>query len=277
MRTAASALLVIVALLLAGVAGPAMWMQRNVIDQTGFVDLAGPLGSNKSFQEDLSALASAQATASLDLPPQLSSLAAGVIQTSASSIYTDPGYEQAWTETLQRSHELTFAAADNPDIQGDLHLDIAPLIALVAAKVSIDIGVPLPTPNDVVVALEQPQVARMIPAATTLGGWGGWMAIAAVGLLVLGVLVARRRPLTVMLAGAGLAVVALVWLFGSGFVESVLSSLALGPDVAQQLAVELGALVRESWHGGITATFVIAGVLAAVGVASLMVRRRRTT
>lgn len=277
MRTAVSALLVILALVAAAVAGPAMWVQKNVIDQAGFVELAGPLGSNKSFQEGLSALAASQATASIDLPPQLTELAGAVIQNAAQNIYTEPGYDQAWTETLQRSHALTFAAAGNKDIQGDLQLDVAPLVALVAANVGDSTGVALPTPKDVVVALEQPQLARLLPAATTLGGWAGWLALGAVGLLVLGLIAARRRALTLILAGAGLATVALVWLFASGIVQSILAGMATGPEAAQQFGVELGSLARESWQGGINATFIIAGVLALAGVATLIVKRRRTT
>jgi hypothetical protein len=277
MRTAASALLVIVALVLAAIAGPTLWMQRHVIDQAGFVELAGPLGSNKAFQEGLSSLAASQATASLNLPPQLNDLAAAVIKTSARNIYTEPGYGQAWTETLQRSHGLTFAAAGNTEVQGDLQLDVAPLVALVAANVGEDLGVSLPTPDNVVVALEQPQLARLVPVATMLGGWAWAIAIAAVVLLALGVLVARRRSLAVLLAGVGLAAVALLWLFGSASVESTLTGMAAGTGIAKQFGVELAAVARQSWQSGITTTFVAAGVLVAVGVATLMVRGRRTT
>ncbi|ALO66139.1 hypothetical protein AS189_06065 [Arthrobacter alpinus] len=277
MRTVGSALLVILGLLLAAVAGPALWLERNVVDGAGFAQLAGPLGTNSEFQEGLSALAADQATASMNLPPQLNELAGALINSAARSIYTNPGYEVAWTQTLQRSHKLTFDAAGNQDVQGDLKLDIAPLVELVAAKVTADLGVPLPTPKEVVVSLEQPQVAKVLPLASALGGASGWMAFIAVDLLALGVIVAKRRALSLILGGAGLAAVALLWQLGSGFAESALAGLAVGPEVAQQFGVQLGALARASWQGGITATFVIAGVMAAAGVVALIVRGRRTT
>ncbi|MDD0859009.1 hypothetical protein NHF46_17295 [Arthrobacter alpinus] len=88
---------------------------------------------------------------------------------------------------------------------------------------------------------------------------------------------AKRRALSLILGGAGLAAVALLWQLGSGFAESALAGLAVGPEVAQQFGVQLGALARASWQGGITATFVIAGVMAAAGVVALIVRGRRTT
>lgn len=277
MRTVGSALLVILGLLLAAVAGPALWLERNVVDGAGFAQLAGPLGTNSEFQEGLSALAADQATASLNLPPQLNELAGALITSAARSIYTNPGYEAAWTQTLQRSHKLTFDAAGNQEIQGDLKLDIAPLVELVAAKVTQDLGVPLPTPKEVVVSLEQPQVAKVLPLASALGGASGWMAFIAVDLLALGVIVAKRRALTLILGGAGLAAVALLWQLGSGFVESALAGLVVGTEVAQQFGIQLGALARASWQGGITATFLIAGVMAAAGVVALIVKGRRTT
>lgn len=277
MRTAVSALLVIAALLLAAIAGPSLWLQRNVIDGPGFVKLAGPLGSNSEFQEGLSALAADQVTGSLDLPPQLNELAGALITSAARSLHTDPGYEAAWTQTLQRSHELTFNAAGNQDVQGDVKLDLVPLVELVAANVSANLGVPLPTPDDVVISVDQPKVAQALPLATKLGGWSGWMVFIAVDLLVLGVIVARRHALTLILGGAGLAAIALLWLLGSGWLESTLAGMTAGPEVAQQFGIQLGALARASWQGGITVTFIIAGVMVAAGGVALMVKRRRTT
>lgn len=277
MRSILSALLVIVGLLVTAVAGPAMWLQHNVIDSKGFVALAGPLGANKSFQDGLGSMLSEQATASLNLPPQLNAIAGTVIGAATRSVYSDPGYEAAWRETLQRSHELTFKAAGNADIAGDIKLDLAPLLALVVDKVAGDLPISLPTPGDVVVSVEQPEAATLLPVATKLGGWAGWLALIAVGLLLLGVVTAPRKSLAFLLVGVGVAAVALVWLLASGFVQAFLAELTVGPDAAKQIGVELGALARASWQGGINITFIAAGVIAAAGVATLMVPRSRTT
>lgn len=277
MRTTLSALLVILALLLGAVAGPALWLQRNVVDQAGFVALAGPLGANKAFQEGITSLLATQTTASLNMPSQLNDLAGAVINSAARNLYTDPGYPAAWAETLQRSHQLTFAAAGNEVIEGDVMLDVAPLVGLIAANVGADLGVTLPVPADVVIGVEQPKAASLLPMLTLLGGWSGWLVFIAVDLLVLGIIVARQRGTTLVLAGVGLAVVALVWLLASNLVQTVLAGLAVGPEVAQQVGVELGTLARESWRGGINATFGIAAVVAVAGVATLVVKRRRTT
>ncbi|MDJ0314548.1 hypothetical protein [Arthrobacter sp. H35-D1] len=277
MRTAGSAILVILALVLAAAAGPSLWLQRHIVDEAGFVELAGPLGSDEEFQGSLTATLSSQAAASVDLPPVLNALAVEVINSAVRAIYTDPGYPEAWSQTLQRSHALTFKAAENSEVAGDVQLDIAPLVGLVAAKVSADVGVDVPTPEEVVVTMDQPQMARALPLAATLGSWSGAMVLISAGLLVLGVVVARRRSLTVIAGGVGLALVALLWVLASSLAETFLSGLATGPESATVIGSKLAQLSVDSWQGGITATFILAAAVAVAGVASLVVARTRST
>ena len=277
MRTALSAMLIIISLLVAAVAGPALWLQRNVVDQAGFVALAGPLGSNKSFQEGVTSMLATQSAASLNLPLQLNELASAVIESAARDLYSDPGYAAAWSDTLQRSHQLTFAAAVNKEAEGDLMLDVAPLLGLIAGNVSANLGISLPAPPESVISVEQPKVASLLPLLTMLGGWSGWLALIAIALFALGIIVARRRGPTLVLAGVGLAVVALVWLLASSVAQTMLAELAVGPEVAHQVGVELGNLAQTSWQEGINVTFGIAAAVAGAGVATLVVKRRRTT
>lgn len=277
MRSAGSAVLVIVALLLAAVAGPSIWAQRNVVDEAGFVQLVGPLGANTEFQNGLANVVATQSAAQLTLPPQLQNLAAGLIVSTAQSLFSQPGYAEAWAETLRRSHALTFAPGTNQKATGDLNLDIAPMVGLVAEKVSADIGVKLPVPGEVLISMDQPAVAKAMPLVTTLAGSGVWFAIFAVVLFVLAVVVAKHRSRTVVLAGLGLALVALVWLLGSNWVVSQFDAFGTGNDIAAQFGTQLGALARESWRWGITAAFIIAGCLVVVGVLARMARPTPTT
>ena len=276
MRSAGSAVLVIIALLLVAVAGPSIWMQRNVVDEAGFVQLAGPLGANKEFQGGLANVVATQSAARLALPPQLQNLAAGLIVSAAQSLYTQPGYADAWAETLRRSHALTFAPTADQKATGDLNLDIAPLVGLVADKVSADIGVKLPVPGEVLISMDQPAVAKAMPVVTALAGVGIWFMVFAAGFFVLSVVVAKHRSRTLVLAGLGLALVALVWLLGSNWVAGQLGAVGSGHDVVAEFGTQLGALVEESWQWGITAGFIIAGALVVAGVLTRMVRRTPT-
>lgn len=277
MRTLGSAILVLVSLLLAAVAGPAIWAERNIVSEAGFVELAGPLGANTDFQQGLSTMVAQQASAQLNVPPALQGLASGIIKSAAQSVYTQPGYAAAWTETLRRSHALTFAPAADQQGQGDLHLDIAPMVALVATKVSADMGVTLPTPKQVPVSLDQPAVAKAIPLVTKLGGLGGWLAFIAVDLLLLAVVVARKRSATLIWAGLGMAVVALVWLLGSGFAVDQVNALGAGNETVAQFGREIGARAQASWTWGINFGFIVAGALVVAGLIGRMMRRTRTT
>ena len=46
MRTFVSAVAGILGLLLSAVAVPAIWVERNVVQEDGFVELSGPLGQD---------------------------------------------------------------------------------------------------------------------------------------------------------------------------------------------------------------------------------------
>lgn len=276
MRSAGSAVLVIVALLLAAVAGPSIWMQRNVVDEAGFVQLAGSLGANKEFQDGLANVVATQSAAQLALPPQLQNLAAELIATAARSLSSQPGYADAWAETLRRSHALTFAPTADQNITGELNLDIAPLVGLVANNVSADVGVKLPVPPEVLISVDQPAVAKALPLVSAVAGVGVWFMVFAVALFALAVVVARYKARTVVLAGLGLALVALAWLLGSNWVAGRFVDISPANDVAAQFGSQLGELVKESWQWGIAAGFVLAGCLVVVGVLARMVRRTPT-
>ncbi|MGO4384240.1 hypothetical protein [Specibacter sp. RAF43] len=275
MRSFASALFVIIALLLAAAAGPGIWVERNVVQEAGFVDLAAPLGSNADFQHGLLAMVAAQTSAHLDLPPQLGHLAAGVISSTAGALASEPGYPGAWAQTLRRSHALTFAPAGGA--ARSLTLDISPMVALAAAKVSGRLGVQLPAPATKPIVVDQPAVSRALPMLATLGAAAGWLGLAAVVLFALAVAAARRRSLPVLWAGLGLAGVALAWELAARFASAQLSRIGAGNDVANQFGEQLGQMTQASWHAGITATFIAAGVLVVAGVVGLMVGRRPTT
>ncbi|WP_157374978.1 hypothetical protein [Arthrobacter alpinus] len=276
MRSAGSAVLVIVALLLAAVAGPSIWMQRNVVDEAGFVQLAGPLGANKEFQDGLANVVATQSAAQLALPPQLQNLAAELIATVARSLSSQHGYADAWAETLRRSHALTFAPTADQNIAGELNLDIAPLVGLVANNVSADVGVKLPVPSEVLISVDQPAVAKTLPLVSAVAGAGVWFMVFAVALFALAVVVARYKARTVVLAGLGLALVVLAWLLGSNWVAGRFVDISPANDVAAQFGSQLGELVKESWQWGIAAGFIVAGCLVVVGVLARMVRRTPT-
>ncbi|NUS36675.1 MAG: hypothetical protein HOQ04_09525, partial [Pseudarthrobacter sp.] len=57
MRTFVSAVATLLGLLLAAVAVPAVWVDRTIVREDGFVRLAAPLGKDSEFQKKLAAAA----------------------------------------------------------------------------------------------------------------------------------------------------------------------------------------------------------------------------
>jgi hypothetical protein len=56
-RTFVSAVATVLGVLLAAVAVPAIWLDRSIVQEDGFVGLAAPLGKNAEFQQQLAAAA----------------------------------------------------------------------------------------------------------------------------------------------------------------------------------------------------------------------------
>ena len=264
MRTFGSAVLVILSMLLTAVALPAIWVDRNIVQEQGFVALAGPLGSDQAFQSGLVSALSSTAKAQLNLPPGLDNLAAGLIQTAATSVTTDPGYPQAWTQTLQQSHQVNFGDTSTET----LALDVAPLLKLVAARVSADLPVyvPINTPSQVLVSLGDPGLRQYVTVVSKIGQAGYWLGGAAVVLLLLGLAVARKRGTTAIMAAVGLALVALVWKIAEMVVIGMVERTPTGNAVADVFSTQLTTLAEVSVDRWILIAFIVAGSLFLVGI-----------
>ena len=134
-RTFVSAVAVLIGLVLAAVAVPAMWVDRNIVQEDGFVAFTAPLGKDPVFQERLAAAAVGSLGAER-IPAALAGLVTPVLESAARSLTSMPGYPEAWTETLRKSHRLNFADPASLPAEADgvtsLTLDLAPLVGLVA-------------------------------------------------------------------------------------------------------------------------------------------------
>jgi hypothetical protein len=251
-------------MLLTAVALPAIWVDRNIVQEQGFVALAGPLGSDQAFQSGLVSALSSTAKAQLNLPPGLDNLAAGLIQTAATSVTTDPGYPQAWTQTLQQSHQVNFGDTSTET----LALDVAPLLKLVAARVSADLPVyvPINTPSQVLVSLGDPGLRQYVTVVSKIGQAGYWLGGAAVVLLLLGLAVARKRGTTAIMAAVGLALVALVWKIAEMVVIGMVERTPTGNAVADVFSTQLTTLAEVSVDRWILIAFIVAGSLFLVGI-----------
>lgn len=277
MRHPIAALLLIVSLLLVAVAGPAMWLQRNVVSEDGFVSLAGPLGSDKEFQAKIATAAGSAAAREVTLPDPFEKLMEAFVAKAVASLQDDPGYQEAWSQSLRRSHNLTFAASAKDGSKADVIVDASPVVGLLTKSIGNSAGIQAPEPKNSVVKFAQPKVAAALPVIRTAGGAGIWLAVGAVVLLGFGLLTARKRGATLLGYGIGLGVVGVVWLFAAKFVQNKAPSMVGTDDAAISFTRDLANLATTSWQGWVNGCFVSAGIVVVLGVVALMVGRKRTT
>ena len=99
-----------------------MWVERNIVQEEGFVALTAPLGKDPAFQQRLATAAVDGLASSAGIPEAFTALARPVLDNAARSLTGLPGYAEAWAETLRKSHRLTFADPSTlpPEVDGTL-------------------------------------------------------------------------------------------------------------------------------------------------------------
>ncbi|SFT40135.1 hypothetical protein [Arthrobacter sp. ov118] len=271
MRTFVSAAAVLVGLLMAAVAVPAMWVDQNIVQEEGFVVLTAPLGKDPAFQQRLATAAVDSLASAAQIPEPLTELAQPVLDSAAQSLTGLPGYSDAWAETLRKSHLLTFADPNTlpPEADGtsSLTLDVAPLVGLVAKRVSEATKLPLQAPGQVLIHMGQSNQRQLIAQVTAYAPMGYAVGIGAGIAFVLALVAARRRGTVLAGIGVGLLVLAGLWKLGSDIAGAAVAGTSSGNDVAELFKNEFVAACSASFGQWIVAAAVAGAALLVVGVA----------
>lgn len=279
MRTFISALATVLGILLAAVAVPAIWVDRNIVQEDGFVRLAAPLGKDSEFQRKLAAAA----VGTIDtgaVPGFLSGLVEPMLEKAAESLTGLPGYPAAWEETLRRSHRLSFAApaagSQGPASGSSLTLDVAPLVALGSEEISRTTRLPLDPPGQTLINVGQPAQREWTERLATYAPMGYMLAIGSAVAFLLALVAARRRW-TVLLAG-GLGGLALAGLWGLGLQQGSARAQATdtGNAVANMFRDEFLAAAAADFQTWIATSAVAGGVLVAAGIVTFFASRKRS-
>lgn len=270
MRTFGSAILVLAALLLAGAAVCSAWLAQNVVSAQGFSQLAEPLGEDEPFKAELSSALAAQASASVSdgLPDGLAALVEPVVERVVSGFQQAPGYPEAWTQTLERSHTATFDS-------GTPSLDLGPLLNLVSQQVAgaigtepVDVGERLLTVSGVDRSAELETLVRFADS---------WPLFAAAAVLagLLGLLLARRRSTTFALLGAGAAVLGGVLWLASGAAAAIVEGQTPANPVASTFVDGLLPMAQSSFQAWLLVLIIAGAVVFAVGLVVRLVSGSR--
>ncbi len=278
MRTFVSAIATVLGILLAAVAVPAIWVDRNIVQEDGFVRLAAPLGKDTDFQRKLAAAA----VGTIDtgsVPGFLSGLVEPMLEKAAESLTGLPGYPAAWEETLRRSHRLSFAEP-SADPQGgaspsSLTLDVAPLVALGSEEISRTTRLPLNPPEQTLVNVGQPAQREWTERLATYAPMGYVLAIGSAVAFLLALVAARRRWTVLLAAGLGGFALAGLWGAGLQLGSDRARATDTGNAVANMFRDEFLAAAGADFQGWITTAAITGGVLVAAGIVTLFASRKR--
>lgn len=268
-RTVVSAVAVILGVVLAALAVPAIWLDRNVVQEDGFVALAAPLGSDDEFQKRLAAAAVGTIDTSA-VPEAFAGLLEPVLEAATETLTGLPGYPAAWEETLRRSHRLSFAAPGSLPAEVDsstaLTLDVAPLVALGVEELSRTSGLPLDPPGQTLINVGQANQRQLIEQAAAYAPMGYSLAIGAGIAFVLALVAARRRWVVIFSAGAAALLLAGLWSAGAQLAGDSVLAAASGSEIADMFKNEFVAAAAADFRTWTLAAAIAGGALAVAGL-----------
>lgn len=277
-RTFVSAVAVLVGLVLAAVAVPAMWVDRNIVQEDGFVAFTAPLGKDPAFQERLAA-ASVGSLGADRIPEALTGLVTPILESAAQSLTSMPGYPDAWTETLRKSHRLNFADSAAGPAEADgvtvLTLDLAPLVGLVAKQVVAATTLPLGAPEQLLITIGQPEHRQVLDRVAAFAPMGYAVAAGALIAFALAFVAARRRWAVLAGIGLGTLVLAGVWTLAADAAGRAVTATSSGNEVAEIFKNEVVVAASSSFGQWVLAAAIAGGVLLAAGLVLRVVGGRR--
>ena len=269
MRTFVSAVAVLTGLVLTAVAVPAVWVDRNIVQQDGFVAFTAPLGKDPVFQQRLAAAAVGSLGAER-IPAALSGLVTPILESAARSLTSMPGYPEAWTETLRKSHQLNFTDPSAPPAEAgtatSLTLDLAPLVGLVAKQVADATTLPLEAPEQLLITIGQPEHRQLLDRVSAFAPMGYALAVGVLVAFALAFVAARRRWTVLAGIGLGVLVLAGAWKLAADAVGGAVTATGSGNAVAEIFKNEFVAAASSSFGQGTLAAAVAGGVLLAAGL-----------
>ncbi|MBY4570358.1 hypothetical protein ACN95_10045 [Gordonia sihwensis] len=244
LRAVVSALMIVVALILAPVASVGTWVRLQLVDSDQFVATFAPLADDPAVQNFVADQITDQINQQVDfeqiigqafdgisesgLPPRataaISSLrgpaVAGIqslVASTAQRLVASDQFADLWAQSLRVTHrQATALLKDQPDAalalsdSGTLSLQLGPLVDAVKQRLSargLDFVNRIPVTNRSVTILHSDSLglARVSYRVAVIGGL--WLSWVAVGLLVGGILVANRRRRATVASSLAAAVI----------------------------------------------------------------------
>lgn len=214
LRDLLAAALLVVATCIGCLCLPSDWLQRNVVDEDGFLAITQPLGEDRELQRSLSDLAVEDLLDQWWIPGIASDQVEPYAQDAAADATSSGAYQQMWDESMVEMHAGLFAPGDS-----ELQVDLEPVLDAILESVEgqLPSGVDVPRPESAKVPLASiPDVPalRFVADYAAFGGWS-WLPAVLLAAVALGI-AAHRRAALVGVGVAGMIVGALSLLLGLG-------------------------------------------------------------
>ncbi|WP_314149581.1 hypothetical protein [uncultured Leifsonia sp.] len=300
--TLLAVVLIVIGAILAPVAVVASWAKLQLTDTDAFVATYAPLAHDPGVQAYVTDEAVKVIEDSVDIPALTSQVVDGItnlgtgpvatkalealkgpladgilslIHTTVGNFVASDAFAQVWQQALRASHtQLVATMQGDPQAaiavgsDGSVGVQLGPIIDRVKQLLverGITFASQIPTVDRTITVAQNssiPTLQVFYGVAVAAGAWLPWVAI---GLLALGVVVARRRALALIGAASALAIAMIVVVAGIGigrlvFVGSVSPGL-IPAGVAQTVFGTVATPMRDTG----VAVLVLAIVVAVVG------------
>lgn len=261
--------LVIMAGVLAGPAVAAFGLDRRITDQDRYLAAVGPLGADPVVRHEIAdRVAQAVNEKVTLLPDQL-------VDDAVTKLVDSERFRGTWITINRVAHPRVIAMLRGEPgslrIENDtVLLDVGEVAGELKARLVAD-GVPLadrlPDVSAEIPLFSRPAVRQAIPAFGTLQAVRIVLPVVVLGLLAAGLIIARRRAVTLIVAGAGIALAMLIL--------AIYEWIARGQLVARSKSPDLAA----GYYDALTATlttllWVVFGIGVAAALAGVVLRVR---
>jgi hypothetical protein len=265
-RTGASFLCWVVAVIAAIITVPTLWVATHVANEDGYVDFTRPFVSDTELRNALVAEIADELVSRGGLPAVTRPVVVATLGTVARRTAEEPGFAEAWEESQRRTHRLTFG----PDADTDrLTADIGPIAAFVGKQATKNLPVRVTFPETLEVPIydapdrEVLDQVEKTPNRSRIG-------LLVVGLAsVLCIVFARRRINAIVALSAGAVLTGGVLLAVTGLaLPEVLGRTPARTPFARQmrdLLVDRASDSLDQWLLGIVVIGGVVLVIAGLG------------
>jgi len=271
-RSGASFLCWVVAVVAAIITVPTLWIATHVADEDGYVDFTRPFVADAEFRDAIVATITDDLFSQGGLPAVAKPVVERALSSVASRAAKQPGFVEAWEESQRRTHQLTFGPDANTD---RLTADIGPIATFVANDVTSDLPVRVNVPDELLVPIygaPDPEVIEQV---------GKTQDRSRIGLLVVGLasllslVFARRRINAVVGLAAGAVITGGVLLAGTGLaLPEVLDRTPAETPFARQMRDLLVDRASDSLNQWLLWTLVIGAVALVIALLGRAIPRR---